>query len=299
MLETARTPTATPPKENGNERLKWLRDRGFIYILEFKDERGKVVDTAEAVNYWGLLTLAHEEGLKRVHTQHVQLPSKENDSTAVFWAEVETKRGTFKKHGDANPKNANARMQKHLIPLAETRAIARAFRDALDIGLVCAEELDVELDPEELTRKLAATKTGGNGQRPPEAFKNDPPSAAAAAPVKPKSPQGQQGGNGAKPKIEERRTTDARQNQERAGSPQTPSYPPGDERMTDRQRSFLFRLAGDLGYQGQEAHDYLKGLFKVESLKQVTKEMAKEGIEFLLKKVELLETESKEKELPF
>jgi|GEM_PF-771190 len=294
MAETARTsaPTAT---ENGNERLKWLRDRGFIYILEFKDERGKVVDTAEAVNYWGLLTLVHEEGLKRVNTQHVQLPNKENDMTAVFWAEVETKRGTFKKHGDANPKNANARMQKHLIPLAETRAIARAFRDALDIGLVCAEELDIELDANDLKRKLAASKAPRDGQRPPESPKKDPPPAAAAAPVRPKSPQGQRGGNGNKPEHKRTERTEAVSPHAQTSRLPVPSAGPnGDYRMSDRQRNYLFRLASDMGYQGGEAHEFLKKKLRVESLKLATKQQANELInEFLT----VLQEEKEE--LPF
>ncbi len=295
MVETART-SAPAATENGNERLTWLRNRGFIYILEFKDERGKVVDTAEAVNYWGLLSLAHEEKLKRVNTQHVQLPNQQNGMTAVFWAEVETKRGTFKKHGDANPKNANARMQKHLIPLAETRAIARAFRDALDIGLVCAEELDVELDSDDLKRKLAASKTPRDGHQPPESPKKDPPPAAAAAPVRPKNPQGQRGGNGNKPEHRRTERTDAVSPGGQTNRLPVPSAGPnGDYRMSDRQRNYLFRLASELGYQNGNAHTYLKDIFQVESLKEVTKTQANEGINLLLEKLK----EKEEEALPF
>ena len=294
MVETVRK-AAPPSGENGNERLKWLRDRGFVYILEFKNDQGKVVDTAEAVNYWGLLTLAYEEGLKRVNTGHVQLPNKENDMTAVFWAEVETKRGTFKKHGDAHPKNVNTRMQKHLIPLSETRAIARAFRDALDIGLVCAEELDVEMDPEELRRKLAASKAQRDGHRPPESPKKDPPPAAAAAPVRPKSPQGQRGGNGNKAEHRRaERTEVVSTGQQTSRLPVPSAGPNGDYRMSDRQRNYLFRLASDMGYQGEEAHEFLKKKLKVDSLKLATKQQANELInEFLT----VLQEEKEE--LPF
>jgi len=285
----------TVSKENGNERLTWLRDNGFVITLEFKNDKGQVVDTAEAVNYWGVLHLAHEEGLKRVTTGHIQLPAKDNLSTAIFWAEVETKKGVFKKYGDANPENVNSRVRKHLIRVAETRAVARALRDAVDIGLVCAEELESEVDTNGLARKLAAAKIAPNGDKPPTSSKPDAPPAAAAAPVKPKSPQGQRGGNGNKAEHKPAERTEAVSPKAQTSRLPVPSAGPnGDYRMSDRQRNYLFRLVSDLGHQGEEAHEFLKEKLQVESLKLATKQQANEII------TELLRVIQEEKvELPF
>lgn len=295
MTEKAANNTAVS-NENGNERLTWLRDNGFIVVLEFKDDRGKVVDTAEAVNYWGVLHLAHEDQLKRVNTGHLQLPNKDNQLTAVFWAEVETKKGVFKKHGDANPENVNSRVRKHLIRVAETRAVARALRDAVDIGLVCAEELESEVDANGLVRKLAAAKTAPNGDRPSASSKPDAPPAATATPARPKSPQGQRGGNGNKAEHKPtRRTEVVSPNAQTSRLPDPSVGSNGDYRMSERQRNYLFRLASNLGYQNGNAHTYLKDIFQVESLKQVTKVQANEGINLLLEKLK----EKEEEVLPF
>src|SRR3972149_2047459 len=141
MAEAAQNNKKTVKPET-NDRLQWLREKGFIKNLEFKNDKGQVVDTTEAVSYQGLLALAHEDGLKRVFTEVVQLPTKENEKTAVFLAEVETKKGTFRDYGDANPQNVNYKIAPHTIRMASTRTKARAFRDAVDIGVVWAEELD-------------------------------------------------------------------------------------------------------------------------------------------------------------
>lgn len=55
-----------------------------------------------------------------------------------------------------------------------------------------------------------------------------------------------------------------------------------DAFMTDAQKRYLFRILADQGKEGEEAHDYLKKLFQVNSLKEVTKLEASQGIERLL-----------------
>ena len=66
----------------------------------------------------------------------------DNGDTWVVGAEVETARGIFTGIGDASPTNVAASMRTVLPRLAETRAKARALRDALNAGaLVSFEEL--------------------------------------------------------------------------------------------------------------------------------------------------------------
>ena len=98
------------------------------------------------VLYAGLLDLAHEKGLKAITTTLVQLPSDVNGYTAIAHATVELADGdggtrTFTGLGDANATNVTRMMAPHLIRMAETRAKARALRDATNIGVTAFEEL--------------------------------------------------------------------------------------------------------------------------------------------------------------
>lgn len=55
-----------------------------------------------------------------------------------------------------------------------------------------------------------------------------------------------------------------------------------DALMTDAQKRYLFRILADQGKENEEAHDYLKKLFQVNSLKEITKLEASQAIERLL-----------------
>jgi hypothetical protein len=117
------------------------------------------------VLYAGLLDLAHSQGLRAIRTKLLQVPSEENGQMAIAAAEVETDRGTFSGLGDAGPANVSRAMLTCTIRLAETRAKARALRDAVNVGVAAFEELgeadDVTgITPGE-TRPLSATTTGG------------------------------------------------------------------------------------------------------------------------------------------
>jgi len=116
----------------------------LVKTIEIKDRQGRVIATEDVVTYAGLLSLAHDQGLKKIETSLVQIPDQSNGQTAVFYAIVETGTGVYKGHGDANPENVSSRITPHIIRMAETRAKARALRDAVNIGIVSIEELALE-----------------------------------------------------------------------------------------------------------------------------------------------------------
>lgn len=93
------------------------------------------------VLYAGLLDLAHSQGLRAIRTHLIQVPGEENGQTAIVHAEVDTDRGTFSGIGDASPANVARAMLTCTIRLAETRAKARALRDAVNVGVTAFEEL--------------------------------------------------------------------------------------------------------------------------------------------------------------
>jgi hypothetical protein len=93
------------------------------------------------VLYAGLLDLAHQQGLKAIKTQLIQAPAGDNGQVAICLAEVTTEKGTFTGIGDADPGNVSRMMATALIRMAETRAKARALRDAVNVGMAALEEL--------------------------------------------------------------------------------------------------------------------------------------------------------------
>ena len=111
-----------------------MKQDQLIRRIEIRDRNGRVVGTRDVVTYQGLLSRAHDEGLTRVKTTLVQIPSDENGRTAIAKSEVETSKGTFEAVGDANPENVNSFIVPHLIRMAETRAKARALRDAVNVA---------------------------------------------------------------------------------------------------------------------------------------------------------------------
>jgi hypothetical protein len=155
--------------------------------IEIRDRTGRVIGTKEVVTYPGLLSMAHEEGLQRVATELVQAPSDENGRTAIAKAEIETTKGHFEALGDASPENVNSVIVPHLIRMAETRAKARALRDAVNVGIVSFEELEGDGLP---NGQAAGGASGAEAQVPA------PPAGAPAPP---------RGGNGSVPMTEAQR----------------------------------------------------------------------------------------------
>ncbi|GAC1319483.1 MAG: hypothetical protein NVSMB22_02630 [Chloroflexota bacterium] len=103
------------------------------YIIE---RQGK-----QFVLYEGLLDEAHQQGLHRISTTLIQVPHDDNGHVAIVAAEVETGKGTFSGIGDASPSNVNRMIAPHILRMAETRAKARALRDAVNVGVTSIEEL--------------------------------------------------------------------------------------------------------------------------------------------------------------
>lgn len=200
-------------------------------------------DSKEMVAYAELLDRAHGEGLKSIQTQILAQPSEENGHRCIVKAIVETGKGHFEGIGDADPGNVEDFLAPHLIRVAETRAKARALRDAVNCGIVSSEELDgVRFD------RTSSPGPGASPARAPRRSTNPPP------PARPRS----------------------------NGHARSASATNGDERMSEAQRRYLFRIMAGQGLHKEGAEEHLKDLFQVDALTSVTKVAAMKLIDELL-----------------
>jgi hypothetical protein len=121
---------------------RWRRYSGMReeYMIERNGRR--------FVLYSGLLDEAHARGLRSIETELLQVPKAENGEVAIARAVVRTEDGKFSGIGDASPENVGRTIAPHIIRMAETRAKARALRDAINVGVTALEELDLG-EPEE------------------------------------------------------------------------------------------------------------------------------------------------------
>jgi hypothetical protein len=94
----------------------------------------------QIVTFKQLLTLAHDKGLRGIETEALTI---KDDGAAFFKATVTLTDGsTFTGHADASKTNVKEAMLNCLPRMAETRAIVRALRLAVNVGEVAAEELE-------------------------------------------------------------------------------------------------------------------------------------------------------------
>jgi hypothetical protein len=218
-------------------------DQQLVRTVDVRDRAGNVVGSKEVVLYAGLLNQAHEEGLQKVCTSIVQVPTEENGRLAIIKAEVQTERGLFEAVGDACPENVDDFLAPHLIRVAETRAKARALRDAVNVGVVSFEELDgVSLDRD------SSPGSGAPSTRSPRT------PVSSSPPARPRA----------------------------SGPSRPPRSGNGSEPMTEAQRRYLFRIMSGQGYQRDAAEERLKEIFEVSALSEITKAAATQMIDQLL-----------------
>lgn len=135
------------------------------------------------VLYEGLLDEAHQQGLKRISTTLIQIPHEDNGNIAVVQAEVETDKGTYGGIGDASPGNVNRMIVPHLIRMAETRAKARALRDAVNVGVTAVEELSDFDEPENNSRTPSNGTRESAASYTPEPVRQEFPKASPYKPA--------------------------------------------------------------------------------------------------------------------
>jgi len=90
------------------------------------------------VKFEGLLDAFHNNGGTSIKTYELKSSTPERP---IFKAIVKGKKGTFTGHGDAENTNVNKMIAPHKYRMAETRAIARALRWYLNIGMCAVEEV--------------------------------------------------------------------------------------------------------------------------------------------------------------
>ena len=144
------------------------------------------------VLFAGLLDEAHARGLRSIDTELIQVPDDSNGQVAVVKATVHVEDPakpdgglrTFSGIGDASPENVSRNIVPHLIRMAETRAKARALRDAVNVGATALEELSDGDDAGAQQRTgsptgspAAASSAQSSAQRPPRGCRT-PPGAA-------------------------------------------------------------------------------------------------------------------------
>lgn len=112
-----------------------LRRTGGIIKLQGK----------EFITFSGLLVTAHSNGLQSITPTLINYDAQTR--SAVFSATAIGERGSYTAHGDADEGNVKRGMQGAILRMAETRAVCRALRMYLGIGMTAREELPGDAKP--------------------------------------------------------------------------------------------------------------------------------------------------------
>ena len=117
------------------------------------------------VLFQGLLDEAHGQGLRGIDTELLQVPDSENGNVAIVKAVCEMEDGRkFSGIGDASPDNVGRNIAPHVIRMAETRAKARALRDAVNVGATALEELSEGDDAPPASAGYASSRGSGGAR---------------------------------------------------------------------------------------------------------------------------------------
>ena len=115
------------------------------------------------VLFQGLLDEAHTQGLRGIDTELLQVPGPDNGNVAIVKAVCEMEDGRkFSGIGDASPENVGRNIAPHIIRMAETRAKARALRDAVNVGATALEELSEGDDAPPASRGYDGSSSRGS-----------------------------------------------------------------------------------------------------------------------------------------
>jgi len=116
----------------------------------------------------GLWRLATKKGIKHTRVHAVQVPSDANQNNATVMFEVEFLDETsFSALGNSNSNNCKDIYKNYVLTMAESRAKARACRDALNIQICSDEERNQDGDAKtpisELQKDLIKVLMGRRG----------------------------------------------------------------------------------------------------------------------------------------
>ena len=145
-----------------------FKDRVVIDIENLPGWAKCTISGNDYVTHKGLTSMAHQHGIQSIVTKIVQW----SDPDAVVIATATGERGTYTGIGDAKPSNVGDFIAGACLRMAETRAVNRALRLYLGIGMCSAEELENE-NPE--NPKGAAKGNGKRTRKPAQAAANDGP----------------------------------------------------------------------------------------------------------------------------
>ena len=110
------------------------------------------------VTYEGLLDLAHQHNLKSLEVELIQIPTKENNMTAICKATATTEDKIYTDIGDASPQSVNNTIAPHLIRMASTRAKARVLMDLTNVGMTAVEEISYNEETSEYNEPYIANE---------------------------------------------------------------------------------------------------------------------------------------------